>query len=63
MHFFLAPAARVVECENGLLRPAMAFGQERHCEKHRCSGSRETDADVNITLLPEAPLKRPADIV
>src|SRR5215813_3124337 len=63
MHFFLPRAARVVECENCPLRPAMTFGQERHCEKHRCGGSREADADSNIALLPEAPFKRLTDIV
>src|SRR5215813_7784627 len=63
MHFFLPRAARVVERENCPLRPAMTFVQERHCEKYRCGGSRETDADFNVTIPPEAPFKRPTDIV
>src|SRR5215471_1531566 len=63
MHFFLPRAARVVECENSPLRPAMTFGQKRHCEKYRRGSGGEADADFNIALLPEAPFKRTTDIV
>ncbi len=53
MHLLDPPASGIVESENGSLRPAMTFGQQRHRQKNRRGGGGEPDANFASPLTPK----------
>ena len=63
MHLLDAAARVVVEREKRLLRPAMAFGQERHHEEYGRRGGGEGDADLGVSAFAETPFQGGTDIV
>src|SRR5262249_32166964 len=63
MHL-VSSAARVrVKRRNRLLRPAMAFREQGHCQKDRCGGRGESDAQGTIAVGAKAPFQGRANVV
>ena len=63
MHLLEPAASGVVERGNRALRPAMAFGQQRHRQEHRRGGGGKPDADLDVAVGAKAPFQSRADIV
>jgi hypothetical protein len=63
MHLLGGTAGRVVEREKSPLRPAIAFGKQRHRQENRRSCSGKPDANCCVATGAEAPFQRRPDIV
>ena len=63
VHLLGSAAHALVESEDRALRPAMAFGEQGHCQEDRGGSRGKSDANCKIAVDAEAPLQGRANIV
>ena len=63
MHFVESAVQRGLQSEKRPLGPSMAFGQQRHGQKHRRGRHRKSNADFGVAVNVETPLQGGADII
>src|ERR1700716_3040251 len=63
MHLLGTASIGIVKCENGALRPAMTFRQQRHRPKDRCGCGSKSSTDFAVSVGTKAPFQSRANVV